>query len=422
MNKKWFTLVELIIVMMIVIIIGTLSTVSYISHLSETRDVNRMEQIISIKKWFDVYKQQAKLPNPDDSIEIKINGILVWYQWYAWKSVLSNINFLEGWRDLKDKQYFSYYLTKDKSKYQLLTFLEERQNSDVWFISKAYALEINYSQRIPKVIGHGLWMYVDFENTPVQEIDSLKSAWFLDIWVTNDMYKSYISDSIIIEWTGATLVASIPNKSCKRIKQMWWDTWNGLYTINPNWNEEIEAYCDMETEGGWWTLVHKTTDNSDNVLVGSLTTNAWSPRWDKDNEYRMSIDNWKSLSTDAIMAKNIRVDGKIWNDIIYSTIASISSSTWVVLLWQADDYDIFNVWTAWNGESTCTAWLNYFNAPSGFCCVRCIKYNDASWYGVSNQPMVWTNSTSYTWSAVEWALWTNDASWHVLSKMWIFIR
>lgn len=409
--------------MMIVVIIATLSTISYISHLSETRDVNRMEQIISIKKWLDIYREQAKLPIPDDFVEVKTNGILIWYQWYVWKTVLSNIHFKEGGIDPKNGEYFSYYLTKDKNKYQLLTYFEEKSEiEEISLVEKAKALTYDYSQRTPKVIWYGLWIYMDQNNTPIQEIAAIISSWFLDIALTNGYYKSFISDTLSIEWNGSSLIASIPNKSCKRIKQMWWDVWNGIYIINPDGNLEIDAYCDMQTEGGWWTLVHKTTDNTDGLLTGSLNVSNWFPIWDKDNEYRMSLNLWKALSTDSVMAKNVRVDGVIWNDVINSTIDSISSSTGVMLSGEADDYAIFNVWTTWSGETTCSNGVNYFNASSWFCCIRCVKYDDISSYGAKKQPMLEAWNTSYTGTAVEWAGGTNDWNWHVLSKMWIFIR
>jgi len=52
----------------------------------------------------------------------------------------------------------------------------------------------------------------------------------------------------------------------------------------------------------------------------------------------MNISYWDDLSTDALMAKNIRIDGKTWNDISYVTIESIGTSG--VSLSDTDNYDI----------------------------------------------------------------------------------
>jgi hypothetical protein len=204
------------------------------------------------------------------------------------------------------------------------------------------------------------------------------------------------------------------NASCNRIKETWWAKWNWTYTINPTWTESIQVYCDMTTDWGWWTLVHKTTDSA-NDLVWAINTTEWNATWDDDGEYRLSINYWKWLSKSKIMRKNIRIDGLSWNDIQSTYITNVTTSN-ITLSW-TDTYYIFN----WGASVTnCTSWTNYFNSA---CCATCVNYDLSATYWIpDNSPMLSVTNTSYTWSAIEWAWWTWDSSRHRMSKMGIFIK
>ncbi len=69
------------------------------------------------------------------------------------------------------------------------------------------------------------------------------------------------------------IYGTLVHKTCLEVKNAGHNT-SGNYLINPTGSEEFEAYCDMTTDGGGWTLVFYS--NSDNVLRNSISNSDWN--------------------------------------------------------------------------------------------------------------------------------------------------
>ncbi|NUJ97435.1 prepilin-type N-terminal cleavage/methylation domain-containing protein [Candidatus Gracilibacteria bacterium] len=209
-NKKAFTLVELVVVVSILAILSTIGFVSYSNYIVGVRDTNRISNIKAMSDGLEMYSTKHGLPLPEDNVEVKANGEIIARQGYAGKSVLDELEFSKGGKDSKDDTYYSYYLTKDRSNFQLMVFLEEKNNadsvSDINFITKTYA-EVDYSSRYPIVYGKGLGILTDMNNTPIQEIETIKSRGEVDLGTidANTGFKAYIKGKKVYSFSGSIL-------------------------------------------------------------------------------------------------------------------------------------------------------------------------------------------------------------------------
>lgn len=65
MNKKWFTLVELVVVMSILVILSSISFITYSRYLSQARDSQRIADLAQLWSALELYTKQVwELPNP----------------------------------------------------------------------------------------------------------------------------------------------------------------------------------------------------------------------------------------------------------------------------------------------------------------------------------------------------------------------
>lgn len=261
-NKKAFTLIELIVIISILAILSTVAFVSYTGYLTGARDANRLTQLISIHDWLDIYSVKRELPLPANNIRVQSDAtgsVVLWYQWYVWADILEWISFNKWWMDPKDNTYFTYYLTKDRKAFQLLWYLEDQQEN-VSFLKTTYALT-DYTKRYPVVFWKKLWVLTDdITGSPIQEISSLITAWYLNISNVGDVsYTAHLSDTEKITWTGASLLVANTQGSCIRLKDVGAGKTNGYYTIYPDGSTAIGVYCDMNLDGGGWTLIGRST-------------------------------------------------------------------------------------------------------------------------------------------------------------------
>lgn len=254
LTKQAFTLVELIVVITILTVLATVAFISFQWYTGTSRDSVRLSDMANIEKWLNMKTSIAKkLPYPDDKISITASGTLLNYQWYAWVSVLGNIEVHWWGIDPLDQSYYTYSINDRRNKYQVLWYLEDK-----WEISFTQNTYADLNNRYPINKWSELWILVD--SVTKEPIHGSGSD--VDIINTNYEYSVYLNNTEwwVITWSGNTLTKKLDyiinkNWNCNSILRNWNSTWNWNYKVNPTWNNEFEVYCDMESHDGWWTLV-----------------------------------------------------------------------------------------------------------------------------------------------------------------------
>lgn len=126
MNKKWFTLIELLITILILAILLTISFFSYTEYTKMSRDSVRLNDIQLIKQSLELFSINAsKYPKPDNGTEITFADKVAWDQWTINKFIIDRLDLLD--RIPVDPKYwteYTYSLVRDWFEYQIGTISE----------------------------------------------------------------------------------------------------------------------------------------------------------------------------------------------------------------------------------------------------------------------------------------------------------
>ena len=152
MKKYAFTLVELIVVVTILSILAAVGFVTYSGYISGVRDTSRLTSLNAMADALELYGNKQSLPTPDGNVEVKSSGSLVAWQWVVGENTLRSIEFYKGSVDPLTEKYFSYYVNRQRSSFQLLWFLEDSEKEKIQAkTTSTYAADEEYFLFYPKV-------------------------------------------------------------------------------------------------------------------------------------------------------------------------------------------------------------------------------------------------------------------------------
>ena len=270
LNKKWFTLIELIVVIAIIWFLGMVWVMTFMEWFSKSRDASRIAALQNMSMALETYlANHTTFPLPDDYVEIKYSWEVLTYQGKFGKNVVSELpSMKQAPKDPKDNTYYTYTVSADKKNYELLAMMEWEPQKVAYnpFIEEVYADD--YTDRIPTTKWAEVGILLDENNNPIENV----VKWSLDVKDTSQVFKLVLSTNNVQTRTGWTVVWSCLD----------WIRFNpglegkdGVYSIMVESGSQltwIDVYCDMTTDGWGWTLV-ATLDNT-----GGLAATGWLRR------------------------------------------------------------------------------------------------------------------------------------------------
>lgn len=297
-----FTLVELIVVITILVILGTIGFVSLQGYAGSARDSVRIENLSNLHKWLSLFQIVSGVyPMPENPVNITASGTIIGYQGFA-KDMVGGIAKLSAWatKDPLDASMFTTYsVNGDRTKMQLIAFLEDGSNVTAFIPSVYASANSDYSKRIPTLKGDTLGILLASGSLqPAQE-----SGTGVDIVLTNSGYIMQFGNTNKISGTGMALKAGI----IKDWLVLYWPfdecSWTGIRDISWNWQDGIIAFPSY--------ITFQTNSNGCNI---SLSWNTSTTTWTITSIN--AVKNFSQITVSFKLNKNLAGTND-WEDVFY---------------------------------------------------------------------------------------------------------
>ena len=342
--KKWFTLIELIVVITILAILWTIAFIALQWYSRDARDATRISDMSRIKTSLELFTIDVwKYPETTNGESIVYWTSDAWIQWTFWEQTFRNVEKLDKipLDPLTDSKYI-YSVINSRKEYQIAWILE----------SNSLALNTEWEEVSLKIVWNYNWQMLNVKNgtdTTILAIPSIIAlCWTtVDEIVTNNYFlhdwydqfpkdfngkKSWLEKYTQCDWTGIPLV----NNSSYEL--FTWDI-NSLFDED-NTQQRLDFISKLQNSYNW-TKFATTNDKLKSILSLNINTNpSWAEifaKWilrnaiSNKNTIALSITPWNSSSSNSTWNSNTsnNVYNGGWSDWSYWPW-STANSNWKI--------------------------------------------------------------------------------------------
>lgn len=349
MDKKGFTLVEILVVVTIVSILWTIAFVSFSHYSASARDAVRKTDIANIHKGLEMYQLEAiRVPLPENKVDITADAQVVRYQGFAWATVLERAKIWKIWqwgaRDPMSFDYYSYIVDTSQTKFEIVGFIE---TPDLVFqpISQVHAFQ-GFDNFFTAWKDMGI-LFV--EDTPINFTDEET----VDIKNTTSQYTFKFTSYDTLTGTWILLASSIAmrDKAYANID----DSLIGMYDMSTKLNGDIHRLKDFSKYGNHATMTWSYTmeDGVLKDLSSFVSTIGRTAAIDTP----ITINHWSGSYTYETTIKA----NPAYSQVVFSSLWSNNFLARVL----NTNYDFAGSWKSWanftwlSSETMEKQWIHY---------------------------------------------------------------